>query len=321
MAFVGFNTNDGNPSAHYREWVKFFQKFTGCPTTDGSVDRATQDYIIAINNVDTNKSSRIYLTWVQESLQLAGFGSGFAADGLQSKQFKDAIRSFQADRKHKSVDGVVGFKTESDLAAKAPSLTIPGYFPGGTTPQKPPVDPVDEREEDYLKSNMSSGSIDEELKSFIDHYLMELRDNPLMIIMPDERNSTICMLKKFQKGIHSYRTTDAFDYLSAQEAQNFAIGKYPPGIYVPEKTTNALVELRNSLGYYRLSIGWAKRFLQFKRDISGLYYRVDDGIKFIWIHISKSSGTLSGSYKLMHDWYEEMHSSSRSIISCFKGPS
>jgi hypothetical protein len=300
--------------------VKFFQKFTGCPTRDGSVDKPTQDYIIAINNVDTNKSSRIYLKWVQESLQLAGFGNGFAADGSSTKQFKDAIRKFQAAQGHKSIDGVVGYRTETDLAKKAPSLSIPGYFPGGVA-VKPPVDPVVEREDDYLKSNMSSGSIDEELKSFIHHYLLELADNPLMIIMPDERKATICMLKKFQKGIDTYRTTDAYDYLKAQEAQNFAIGKYPEGVYVPEKTTNALAELRNSLEYYRLSIGWAKRFVQFKRDMAALYLRVDDGIKYIWYHISNSSGTLSGPYLLLHDWYEEKHSAPRSIMSCFKGPS
>src|SRR5215216_794447 len=93
--YADIRTTDGTPTPRYRELIKAFQREINCPTLDGSVDKETQERIVAISNVDTNGWSRLYIKWFQEALQLAGFGNGFAADGYMNARTKEAIRSFQ----------------------------------------------------------------------------------------------------------------------------------------------------------------------------------------------------------------------------------
>lgn len=316
LVFAGLKI-DGTVTNFYRDWVKEFQKRTGCPTKDGTVDKWTQDYLIAINNVDTNKSSRLYIKWVQEALQLTGFGGSFAADGTLNSATQNAIRKFQSDAKHKHIDGVVGPKTERDLSRRAATLTIPGYYPGGF---KPPVDPVKTREDDWLKNNMDSRSLDEFLESWTGLYLQEIEEEPSTILEPEARTVIVKMLRKFKSGIYTFRTSKRYDYLPEQQARSIAIGNHL-GEPVSKYTRNSLAELRTGIGYYSLSGGSAARFELFKRDVYAMYIKIDNGIREIWYQMSNSSGVSAGSYKDLEDWYEEKHSDPNSIISCFPGPS
>ncbi len=54
MVFAGLKTTNGQVNRSYRLWVEEFQARTGCQTLTGKVDKATQDYLIALNNVSTN---------------------------------------------------------------------------------------------------------------------------------------------------------------------------------------------------------------------------------------------------------------------------
>ncbi|MGD9564015.1 MAG: peptidoglycan-binding protein [Pyrinomonadaceae bacterium] len=316
LVFAGLKT-DGSVNGYYRAWVKEFQYRTGCPTGDGRVDRMTQDYIIAINNVDTNKSSRLYIRWVQEALQLSGFGNGFAADGVMTAATKTAIRTFQTTLKHKHVDGVVGPKTERDLIKRAPGLTVPGFYPGGP---KPPIDPVKEREDDWLKNNLDSRSIDQMLESLIELYINEIETEPFTIIDATERQVTLKMLRKFRGNVASFSGTSRFMYLPEQAARSYAIGKYI-GDTVSKHTINALWELRHGVGYYTTKGGANARYTLFKRDMNAMYLKIDNGIREIWFQIGTASGVLEGTYASLADWYETKHADSSSIISCFPPPS
>lgn len=319
LVFAGLKS-DGTVSGSYRAWVKEFQSRTGCPTKNGNVDRATQDYLIAINNVDTNKSSRAYIKWVQEALQSTGFGGSFGADGTLNAATIEAIRKFQRKANHKHADGVVGPRTERDLALRASWLTVPGYFPGGFKPKEDPIDPVKQRQDDWLKNNIDSRSMDELLESWTSLYLQDIEEDPTTILDPEARTVIVKMLRKFKSGIHTYRTSNRYDYLPEQAARSIAIGKHL-GEPVSKHTKNALAEIRNGIGYYSHSGGSAARYELFKRDVYAMYIKIDNGIREIWYQMSNASGVTAGSYKDLNDWYEEKHGDPTSIISCFPGPS
>lgn len=315
--YADIRTTDGSPTPRYRELIKAFQRETNCPTRDGSVDRPTQERIVAISNVDTNRWSQLYIRWFQEALQVAGFGNGFAADGSLNAKTKDAICSFQRKKGHKHVDGLVGFFTERDLLRYVPEATIPGYFPGGWKPK--PVDPVPLWEDDLLNNKYTVREINQELGDFIDHYLLEIGENPTIIIEPEERKTTVCMLRKLRRGVGYYKTRE-YEYLSANAAHKIGQGHWPSSWITTRASNNAISDLKKTVGGYRVSIGWAARYKLFKGHISDLYTAIDDGIKRIWYEIGNKSGTMSGPYAAMNDWWEDRHSDPTTIISCFPGP-
>ena len=259
----------------------------------------------------------MYVQWVQEALQLSGYGDGYAADGMLNDPTKRAIRKFQTAAGHKHVDGIVGFKTERDLIRKAPALTVPGYYPGGPTP---PIDPVKAREDDWLKNNMDSRGIDQQLESMIELYIEEIRDNPMAIRDAEERKVTNKMLKMFKGRVFTAGMTTDFDYLSEQSARSYAIGKHI-GTPVSKHTTRGLWELRHGVGYYTTKGGEAARYTLFKRDMEALYKKIDNGIREIWFQMGTASGVYKGTYAALGDWYDEKKADPKSVISCFPGPS
>lgn len=305
------------PTARYRELIKAFQRETKCPTLDGSVDRATQERIVAISNVDTNRWSRLYIKWFQDTLQIAGFGNGFAADGYLDSKTRDAIRSFQRKEGHKTVDGLVGFFTERSLLRFASETTVPGHFPGGWKPK--PIDPVPVWEDDLLGSKYSVREINQELSDFIDHYLLELSENPTLIIEPEERKVTICMLKKLRKGVGFYKTRE-YEYLTVNAAHKIARGHWPSSWITTRASNNLIDDLKKIVSKYQVSIGWAARYRLFKGHVGDMYFAIDDGIKRIVYEVSNSSGTMTGPYAALNDWFEDRHGDPSTIISCFPGP-
>ena len=315
--YADIRTTDGSPTPRYRELIKAFQRETRCPTQDGSGDSATQERIVAISNVDTNRWSRLYIKWFQEALQAAGFGNGFAADGYMNAKTKDAIRSFQTKQGHKKIDGLVGFFTERNLVSFVPEPTIPGYFPGGWKPK--PVDPVPIWEDDLIGTNFSVREINEELRDFIDHYLLEIGENNAIIIEPEERKATVCMLKKLRRGVGFYKTRE-YEYLSANAAHKIAQGHWPSVWITTRASNNALADLKSTVRNYRVSIGWAARYKLFKGHVGDMYTAIDDGIKRIWYEIGNKSGTMTGPYAALNDWWEDRNNDPSTIISCFPGP-
>jgi hypothetical protein len=313
LVFAGIRT-DGNVTPLYREWVKEFQRRSGCPTRDGSVDKVTQDYLIAINNVSTNNSSRVYIKWVQESLQLAGFGNGFAADGQINSATKNAIRKFQESVKHKSIDGVVGSRTEGDLWKKASSLTIPGYYPGG--PKR--IDPVQQRRDDWLKNNLDPRSIDEIMISWMNLFLREIDEEPFTIMDPVARRTIQGMLKKMVAKYHEWHGTSTFDYLTEQTVRSFAISDLKGRPW--DHTNNALKELRDDVGVFAMSDSSAARYDSFKRSVHAKYLTIDDGLREIWHQIGNVSGVYTGPYAQLGDWNKEMYSRKWTLISLFPSP-
>lgn len=312
LVFAGLRS-DGTVTPLYREWVKEFQKRTSCSTGDGSVDRVTQDYIIAINNVSTNTSSRTYIQWVQESLQLAGFGNGFAADGQINNATKNAIQKFQASAKHKHVDGVVGPRTERDLWKRVPSLTIPGYYPGGMKP-----DPVQQREDDWLKNTRDPRSLDQLLESWINLMIREIAEGESDILDNDSRRIVDGMLKMFRTGVYNYKYSDRFWYLPAQTVQDIA-GNKLKGM-PKEHSKNALEELRATINNFPSSASSSERYSSFKKSVVAKYYSIDNGLRQIWYQIGNNSGVDEGPFALLKYWHEDAFNRKDCIISLYPTP-
>lgn len=314
MVFAGLKT-DGQVNRSYRLWVEEFQARTGL-TPNGKVDKATQDYLIALNNVSTNGRSRWYVTWVQQALLRLNMGSGVIANGELTKETKDAIKKFQVSVKHKHIDGVVGSKTEIDLAKKVPDLMIPGYYPGG--PQPAP-DPAKQREEDWLKNKIDSRSLNKQMESWINLYIRELDEEPLTILDPEARRAISCMLYKLRGAVNIYHKPDNYDYLPEQTVRDYARGLYL-GEPIKKHTRSAIEKLRGEVGNYPASESSNVRYTAFKLSIHGLYLTIDNGIREIYLQVSNGSGVLNGTYAILDSWYDRQSGDKTSLISCLPSP-
>jgi hypothetical protein len=310
LVFAGLKT-DGQVTMSYRLWVREFQYRTGCKLGgNGSVDKITQDYLIAINNVSTNHSSRLYIAWVQKSLLQLNMGSGFIANGELNKETKKAVQKFQQSVKHKHIDGVIGPKTEIDLAMKVGFSEIPGFYPGG-----PNRAPVPYPNDDWHKNKIDPRSLDQIIVSWINLYIRELEEEPLTILDPRARRVIICMLPKLKVGFDRFAySLNTYEFIYQAKARDYARGVYK-GDRVSKHTNNALVEFRNDARMFPVGSS-SKRYLEFKEAIYKLYWNIDNGVREVIYQIGNASGVKAGPYAALEDWYDKLYNDKTSLISC-----
>ncbi|MGI8639287.1 MAG: peptidoglycan-binding domain-containing protein [Pyrinomonadaceae bacterium] len=315
LVFAGLKT-DGQVTLLYRLWVREFQYRTGCRLGgNGSVDKKTQDYLIAINNVSTNQSSRIYIAWVQQALLKLNMGSGFAANGELTKETKNAIKKFQLSVKHKHIDGVVGPKTEIDLAKIVTDLRVPGYYPGG--PQR---SPLPHPNGDWKDNAIDPRNIDQLMESWINLLLTEIREEPLSTYLdPKARKAIQGMLPILQAHCNKYRDPYYYEFLTAQAARAYSRGEHlnEP---VTKYTKNAYKELWEALQYLPNWGPSSRRYAMFKEAVYNLYETIDNGVRQIIADVSNGSGVNEGSYAHLSDWYEAHYEDKDTIISCLPSP-
>jgi hypothetical protein len=314
LLFAGLRT-DGQVTLLYRLWVREFQYITGCRLGgNGSVDKKTQDYLIAINNVSTNHSSRVYIAWAQQALLRLKMGKGFTANGEMDKATRKAIEKFQLSVKHKHIDGVIGPKTEFDLWKKVPDLVIPGFYPGGAQP-KPKPHPND----DWHKTKVDKRALDEVILSWINLYIRELDEEPLTILDATARRTIICMLHKLKTGFIRFEySPNNYDFLYMEKARNYAINVYGD-MPVQKHVDNALVELRENVKYFSLGSS-SQRYIQFKEAIYNLYRYIDNGVREVIYQISNGGGVKEGRYAALEEWYDHRYADKTSIVSCIPPP-
>jgi hypothetical protein len=236
-------------------------------------------------------------------------GDKILPTGQMTKETKNAIKAFQNSVKHKNVDGVVGPKTERDLAKKVPDFIIPGFYPGHQAPIPYPVDHVQQQEDGWLESHTDTRGIDQRIDNWINMYIEELTHYPGNIVNPLERQITMCMLKKL-----STRTGN-YEYITQQTARSYAIGKYINK--TPYScTSNAVDFLRAKIGKFNVSLPSGAKYRAFKSAMKSLYLDIDNGIKEIFYQYNNASGVHSGTYGELVDWYTEYHAQPWSLISC-----
>lgn len=314
LVFAGLKT-DGQVTLSYRLWVREFQYRTGCRAGgNGSVDKITQDYLIALNNVSTNHSSRLYIAWVQQALLKLNMGSGFTPNGELTKETVKAIQKFQQSVHHKHIDGVIGPKTENDLAQKVGFSDIPGFYPGG-----PNRVPVPHPNDDWHKTKNDPRTLDEIIKSWVNLYITELDEEPLTILDPNARKTIVCMLKKLKIGFDRYEySLNNYDFMYRQKAHDYARGVYPNDP-VSKHTSNALKEFRDNVRYFPAGSSSA-RYSAFKEAIYTLYWNIDNGVREIIYQISNGGGRKEGPYIALEDWLDARYADETSIISCLPSP-
>lgn len=305
---------DGTVTSLYRLWINEFQMYTRCPTLGGQVDKTTQDYLIAINNVDTNPESRLYLGWVQHCLNFLGLGNGLITNGMLTKQTKEAIKAFQRSVGHKHIDGVVGPKTERDLSQKVPNLLVPGFSQG---PLVPLPDPAQDRRDQWLESTTDRRGLDQRIDNWLNMLEQELIHNPGIIGLPMERKVVTAMVKVLQRN-HS-EVSGRNDYITQQKAKLFAAGGMP-GQFVSDAVEDANVFLRAKVGKFNVSLPAKAKYGAFRSAIRDLYRVADNGVKEIFFQYSVGGGNHAGTYAELIEWYEERHNDPESLIACIPPP-
>lgn len=305
---------DGSVTSLYRLWINEFQMYTRCPTLGGQVDKATQDYLIAINNVDTNAESRLYLGWVQHCLNFIGLGKGLVTNGLLTKQTKEAIKAFQKSVGHKHIDGVVGPKTERDLAQKVPNLLVPGFSQG---PIVPIPDPVQNRRDQWLESTTDSRGLDQRIDNWLNMFEQDLFHNPGIIGDPLERGVITKMVRVLQQN-HS-EISGNNDYITAANVRRYATGSMS-GSFLSDVVEDGNVFLRAKIGKFNVSLPAKAKYSAFKSAMRDLYTTADKGVKEIFYQYSVGGGSHAGTYADLVNWYEEQNGRSSSLISCIPQP-
>lgn len=314
LVFAGLKT-DGQVTMSYRLWVREFQYRTGCRLGgNGSVDKKTQDYLIAINNVSTNHSSRLYIAWVQQALLQLNMGSGFTANGELTKETIKAIKKFQESVKHKHIDGVVGSKTEIDLAMKVGFSAIPGFYPGG-----PNRVPMPHPNDDWNKNKSDPRTLDEIIVSWINLYIRDLEEEPFTILDSRVRQGITCMLPKLKVGFDRKEySLNNYEFIYQTSARDYARGVYLHDP-VSKHLSNALVAFRDNARYFPVGSS-ARRYAEFKEAIFTLFWNIDNGVREVIYQISNGGGRKEGTYAALEKWYDDRYADKTSLISCVPPP-
>jgi hypothetical protein len=234
------------------------------------------------------------------------------ANGQMNSTTKAAIMKFQKSMQHKSIDGVVGPKTERDLANCVPDLKVPGYFMGG------PVDPVKERQDDWLKNNRDQRSLDQQFESWIKLMLREIKEGESDILDHGTRRTVEGMLEMFVQEIYNYRSSDRFWYLPTQIVEDFAerrLGGEPK-----DHSKNVMIELRENIDFFPASASSAEKYAKFKLFVVAKYYSIDNGLRQIWFQINNKSGVYVEQYAALGDWHISGYRRKDSIIALFPSP-
>lgn len=303
---------DGTITPLYRAWINEFQVYTKCPTVGGQVDKWTQDHIIAINNVDTNSESRLYLGWVQHCLNILGFGKNLVTNGMKTKATKAAICAFQSSVKHKHIDGVVGPKTERDLAQKVPNLLVPGYSHGPIVP-----DPVQHQRDQWLESTTDARGLDQRIDNWLHLFSQELIHSPGTIGLPLERRVVTDMIKALQ--LKAAPVTGKNDYVTKEDVKLYGSGAKKDH-FVSDIAQDANVFLRAKVGKFHVTLPAKAKYAAFKSAMRDLYRVVDGGVKEIFYQYSVGGGTHAGTFAELSEWYEEQHAKPNSLIACIPPP-
>lgn len=305
---------DGQITSLYRLWVNEFQVYARCPTVGGQVDKWTQDYIIAVNNVDTNGESRLYMGWVQHCLNVLGFGKNLNPNGAKTKATKDAICAFQSSVKHKHIDGVVGPKTERDLSKKVPHLLVPGFSHG---PLVPTPDPVQNQRDQWLESTTDIRGLNVRIDNWLHLLSEDLRHNPGTIGDPLERRIVTDMIKVLQ--LKAAPVTGKNDYVTKEHVRLFATGAMH-GQFVSDITQDAFDFLRAKVGKFHVTLPAKAKYAAFKSAMRDLYRVADGGVREIFYQYSVGGGTHKGTYAELIEWYDEQHAKPNSLIGCIPPP-